>query len=106
MESATPTASATPSADATTTSARPVVAAGPSASASPPVVAPPPFDPATLTPVPLADLQGIDARISADVFDALSVDASIAARKSFGGTAPEQVRARIAAARDALGMAQ
>jgi argininosuccinate lyase len=59
-----------------------------------------------LAELPLADLQGIDARIGADVFDALSVDASIAARKSFGGTAPEQVRARIAAARDALGMAQ
>lgn len=49
--------------------------------------------------VPLADLQAIDARITASVYDVLSVDASVASRRSFGGTAPERVRAAIAAAR-------
>jgi argininosuccinate lyase len=52
----------------------------------------------------LADLQGIDRRIGEGVFAALSVEASVAARKSHGGTAPEQVRRRVAEARAALGM--
>ncbi|WP_298809946.1 argininosuccinate lyase [uncultured Sphingomonas sp.] len=53
----------------------------------------------TLDRVPLADLQAIDARIDARVFDVLSVDASVASRTSFGGTAPANVRAAIRAAR-------
>ena len=52
----------------------------------------------------LADLQAIDARIGEGVFGALSVEASVAARASHGGTAPEQVRRRIAEARAALGI--
>ncbi len=48
-----------------------------------------------LDALPLEDLQAIDARIDARVFDALSVDASVAARASYGGTAPEQVRAQV-----------
>ena len=52
----------------------------------------------------LADLQAIDPRITAAVFAALSVDASVAARTSYGGTAPEQVRAQVAKARIALGL--
>jgi len=52
----------------------------------------------------LADLQAIDGRIGEGVFGALSVEASVAARKSHGGTAPEQVRQRVAEARRALGM--
>ncbi|HSQ96113.1 MAG TPA: argininosuccinate lyase [Croceibacterium sp.] len=52
----------------------------------------------------LADLQAIDGRIDEGVFGALSVEASVAARKSHGGTAPEQVRERVAEARRALGM--
>jgi argininosuccinate lyase len=54
-----------------------------------------------LAQVPLADLQAIDGRIDARVFDVLTVDASVASRKSFGGTAPERVREAIAAARAA-----
>ena len=54
--------------------------------------------------VPLADLQSIDSRIDDGVFAALSVDASVAARTSHGGTAPDQVRRRVAEAREALGM--
>jgi argininosuccinate lyase len=53
-----------------------------------------------LDAVPLADLQAIDARIDERVYGVLSVDASVASRTSFGGTAPARVRAAIAAARD------
>ena len=52
----------------------------------------------------LEELQAIDARIGEGVFGALSVDASVAARASYGGTAPDQVRRRVAEARTALGM--
>ena len=52
----------------------------------------------------LGELQAIDGRIGEGVFGALSVEASVAARNSHGGTAPEQVRKRIAEARRALGM--
>ncbi len=57
-----------------------------------------------LDALPLADLQAIDARIDERVFAALSVDASVASRASYGGTAPEQVRQRVAEARVALGL--
>ncbi|MCP6134680.1 argininosuccinate lyase, partial [Klebsiella pneumoniae] len=52
-----------------------------------------------LADLPLADLQAIDARIDARIFDVLTVDASVASRRSFGGTAPDRVREAIAAAR-------
>jgi len=52
----------------------------------------------------LAEMQAIDARMGDGVFAALSVEASVAARNSHGGTAPEQVRERVAEARRALGM--
>jgi argininosuccinate lyase len=52
----------------------------------------------------LAELQAIDARIGEAVFAALSVESSVAARGSHGGTAPAEVRKRIAEARQALGM--
>ena len=54
----------------------------------------------------LADLTAIDARIDQRVFAALSVESSVAARASYGGTAPQQVRARVAEARVALGLEQ
>ncbi|MFM5894692.1 MAG: argininosuccinate lyase [Novosphingobium sp.] len=54
----------------------------------------------------LDDLQAIDPRIDARVFDALSVESSVAARASYGGTAPQQVRQRVAEARVALGLEQ
>ncbi len=56
-----------------------------------------------LDKLPIADLQAIDARIDATVYDVLSVDASVASRTSFGGTAPARVRAAIAAAREGDG---
>ena len=52
----------------------------------------------------LTDLQAIDARIDQSVYAALSVDASVAARASYGGTAPDQVRLQVARMRAALGM--
>ncbi len=50
----------------------------------------------------LDDLKAIDNRIDKRVFEALSVEASVAARSSYGGTAPEEVRKRVAEARAPL----
>jgi len=47
----------------------------------------------------LADLQEVDSRITADALAVLTVDHSVASRTSFGGTAPANVRAAVAAAR-------
>jgi argininosuccinate lyase len=47
----------------------------------------------------LEALQAIDARIDRRVYDVLGVDASVASRTSFGGTAPVRVHDAIAAAR-------
>ncbi|KAK0350663.1 hypothetical protein LTR94_028141, partial [Friedmanniomyces endolithicus] len=47
------------------------------------------------------DLTAIDARFNDGIYDVLSVDASVASRRSFGGTAPDNVRAAIRAAREA-----
>jgi argininosuccinate lyase len=63
-------------------------------------------DGVALDQLPLEVLQAIDARIDQRVFDALSVDASVAARSSYGGTAPEQVRLQVARARAELGMSK
>lgn len=52
--------------------------------------------------LPIDALKAIDPRIDERVYGALSVDASVASRSSHGGTAPEQVRARIAEALAAL----
>ncbi|MFN6933717.1 MAG: argininosuccinate lyase [Tsuneonella sp.] len=52
----------------------------------------------------IEDLKAIDSRIDDRVFAALSVDASVAARASYGGTAPVRVREQVAAARASLGM--
>jgi len=57
-----------------------------------------------LDQLPLADLQGIDPRIDASVYGALSVEASVAARASHGGTAPSEVSKRVAEAARALGL--
>jgi len=52
-----------------------------------------------LDKLPLADMQAIEPAITASVYDVLDVERSVASRASFGGTAPERVRAAIAAAR-------
>ena len=54
-----------------------------------------------LADLPLETLVGIDARIDKRVYEVLSVEASVAIRTSLGGTAPANVRARIAALRNA-----
>jgi argininosuccinate lyase len=40
----------------------------------------------------IADLQGVEPRITEDVFAVLGVDKSVESRVSYGGTAPENVR--------------
>lgn len=51
------------------------------------------------------ELKAIDERIDERVYKALSVEASVASRASYGGTAPVQVKARVADAKQALGQA-
>jgi argininosuccinate lyase len=52
-----------------------------------------------LADMPLAELQAVEPTITASVYDVLEVERSVASRTSFGGTAPDRVRAAIAAAR-------
>ncbi len=56
----------------------------------------------SLEELALADLQSIDTRIDDRVFSALSIEASVASRASYGGTAPDQVRQRVTEARQLL----
>ena len=49
----------------------------------------------TLDKVPLAEMQAIEPAITQDVFAVLSLEASVKARKSYGGTAPERVREQL-----------
>jgi argininosuccinate lyase len=53
-----------------------------------------------LAELSLEDLRAIEPRITAEVFEVLSVERSIASRTSFGGTAPARVRAAIQAAKE------
>jgi argininosuccinate lyase len=55
-----------------------------------------------LAELPLATLQSYDARITADVSEALTLAGSLNARNTLGGTAPAQVRAQIARHHDRL----
>ena len=50
----------------------------------------------------LAQMQSVHADITEDVFNVLTVDASVASRTSYGGTAPDQVRAQVARWREVL----
>ncbi|WP_026620197.1 argininosuccinate lyase [Ensifer sp. WSM1721] len=49
-----------------------------------------------LAELSLAELQAINPAITDKVFDVLTVEASVASRTSFGGTAPAEVRKQIA----------
>jgi argininosuccinate lyase len=49
-----------------------------------------------LAALSLVDLQSINPSITDKVFDVLTVEASVASRTSFGGTAPSEVRKQIA----------
>ena len=53
----------------------------------------------TLAELPLAELQAMEPAITAAVYDVLDPARSVASRTSFGGTAPELVRAAAAEAR-------
>jgi argininosuccinate lyase len=52
-----------------------------------------------LPQLPLAELQTFSPLVADDIFSALTVEGSLAARNHIGGTAPEQVRAAIGRAR-------
>jgi argininosuccinate lyase len=45
-----------------------------------------------LTELSLAEMQAVHPKITKEVFKVLTVEASVAARKSFGGTAPSNVK--------------
>jgi len=55
-----------------------------------------------LSDLALSELQQFSAAIDSDVFDYLTLEGSVAARDHIGGTAPNQVRSAIAAARQRL----
>ncbi|MEZ5585350.1 MAG: argininosuccinate lyase [Candidatus Competibacteraceae bacterium] len=55
-----------------------------------------------LAEMELTELQAFSPLIEADVFTVLSLEGSVAARNHVGGTAPDQVRAAVARARDWL----
>ena len=56
----------------------------------------------TLDHLPLSELKKLKAEITADVYKVLSVEAAVAARKSYGGTSPERVQEQIAFWKDRL----
>ena len=58
---------------------------------------------AQLWELPIDALRGLDGRIDERIYDVLSVDASVASRTSYGGTAPANVLAQVEAAERALG---
>lgn len=47
-------------------------------------------------------MQQVEPRINDSIYDVLSVEASVASRTAFGGTAPDNVRASVAYAREKL----
>jgi argininosuccinate lyase len=53
----------------------------------------------SLCELPIGEMQQIEPAISEAAYDVLEADRSVASRTSFGGTAPERVRAAVAAAR-------
>ncbi len=57
-----------------------------------------------LAELPLAEMQAVEPRITAEIRAGLTVEASVASRTSFGGTAPANVRRAVAAARARLAM--
>lgn len=57
---------------------------------------------AAMSELTLAELRGFSQAIDDDVFDSLSIDASVAARNHPGGTAPQRVHAQVDAWRNRL----
>ncbi len=58
-----------------------------------------------LSDLTLAEMQSVHADIRQEVFQVLGVENSVRSRMSYGGTAPEQVRAQVGRWKNALGMA-
>jgi argininosuccinate lyase len=56
-----------------------------------------------LPELPLSELQALDKRITSAIYDVLTPQASVASRRSYGGTAPDQVRGQIARWKEILG---
>jgi argininosuccinate lyase len=52
-----------------------------------------------LSELPIAEMRRVEKRITSAIFDVLTVERSVASRKSFGGTAPANVARAAAAAR-------
>ncbi|MDI9407870.1 MAG: argininosuccinate lyase [Candidatus Pacebacteria bacterium] len=52
-----------------------------------------------LTELPLTAMQSIEPKLTEAVYEQLTLESSVAKRNSFGGTAPERVKAATAAAR-------
>jgi argininosuccinate lyase len=55
-----------------------------------------------LDQLPLAEMQAVEPRITAEALGVLSVQSSVASRTSYGGTAPKNVRAQAEAWRKRL----
>ncbi len=56
-----------------------------------------------LADLSLAEMQAVEPGISLDVFSVLTVEASVASRLSYGGTAPANVAAQAARWLEQLG---
>jgi len=54
----------------------------------------------TLAELSLADMQTVEEKITDAVFDVLTVENSVKSRTSYGGTAPDNVRAQAVSARE------
>ncbi len=59
-----------------------------------------------LADLSFTQMQSVEPKISEAIFDVLSVEASVASRTSFGGTAPDNVRAQILATRKKLSVTE
>ncbi len=55
-----------------------------------------------LADLSLGEMQAVHAGIKPEVYDVLGIDNSVASRASYGGTAPDQVRAQVARWRERL----
>lgn len=55
-----------------------------------------------LSELPLEELQSFNPNVEADVFEVLSLEGSLNARNTLGGTAPAQVRIQLAKHRTRL----
>ena len=52
--------------------------------------------------MPLAELRAVSPLIDEDVYDALTLDSTLAPKSQIGGTAPARVAEALAAARESI----